>query len=167
VPRRASPTVPRRSCQTLGVMQRFAQLPFIVLTVALLSAVDSSSAKGVLPLPPSLEGVTSIRVTVTNCGSEPSKQLKFEDQGLVQRLASEMERLRKPSGIEAGKFSCDVAVNFFKADQRVALVHVFPCAAWERAPVSGKRYFQYPGGLRQLPELQQLVGNLGRREECR
>ena len=148
-------------------MQRIARLPTLVSMVALLCAGGSSISKELPPVPPTLEGVTSVHITVTSCGNEPKRHLTIEKAALVRRLALEMELLRNPTGIEATKFSCDAEAAFFKDGRRVALVHVLPCFAVELAPVSGKRYFQYSGGLRRLPELQNVVGSLGKGAECR
>ena len=61
---------------------------------------------------------------------------------------------------------CHPQVGFYSQGQKVAYLHVGACKTYERAPVSGKRYFTYKRGTKDLPALRKILPAGFKEEAC-
>ena len=117
------------------------------------------SALATAPTPIALSNVTSIRVVSKQCGGSVAKSWHIEEAKQVAALLSEFESVRRqPHGIHAAKIGCSTRVSFYRGENSLTTIDVLPCQAFEKAPVSGKRYFTYKHGANHLPQLSALAG---------
>jgi hypothetical protein len=98
-------------------------------------------------------------VTSHRCNGQARIESRTENPEVVQAVANELRSARKDvTAIQAVIFGgCDTQVTLRAVDGKVFRLHVGACKTFEKAPVTGKRYFTYNRGTKDLPALKNLL----------